>query len=368
VSTLAPFKALVRDTCAQTLALSGLTSPAARLRHRLSIITFHRVLTSEQRRLYPLPGLAVTPEELDAHLRFATRHFQCLPLASAVALWRSGRMGERPLLAVTFDDGQLDNHNNALPVLERHGVKASFFIPTQVLDDPSPLWHDAMAGLVARLSADTPSSGHTLPCAEADALLAELNGGPARERLSAHTAIEAALEGSKLWRPAQRKDWIQRAQALLPPARRHDWDGFMSVDQLKHLIARGHEIGSHSHSHPLLPQCTADELHAEIAGSRQRLENALDAPVSSFCYPNGSHDAASVEQVRLAGYGAAVTTRWGSNERSQDPYRLLRFDMNARHAQDRQGRFSEARLAWRMSGWHPGLGGRHQDAYSGSSV
>ena len=111
MSTLAPFKALVRDTCAQTLALSGLTSPAARLRQRLSIITFHRVLKAEQRRLYPLPGLAVTPEELDAHLRFATRHFQCLPLASAVALWRSGRLGERPLLAVTFDDGQLDNHS-----------------------------------------------------------------------------------------------------------------------------------------------------------------------------------------------------------------------------------------------------------------
>lgn len=142
----------------------------------------------------------------------------------------------------------------------------------------------------------------------------------------------------------------------------------MNVKQMKELIARGHEIGSHSHSHPLLPQCTEEELVVEIMGSKQRLESALDVPVTTFCYPNGSTDPLSVEHVRKAGYRAAVTTLWGSNSRGHDPFLLQRFDMNAKHAKDRKGRFSEARLAWRMSGLYPGLTGSKLDPCSGVSA
>ena len=130
----------------------------------------------------------------------------------------------------------------------------------------------------------------------------------------------------------------------------------MSVDQLKTLATRGHEIGSHSHSHPILPQCPDDMLLDEVAGSKQRLESALGLTIESFCYPNGSTDGRTIDLVRRSGYQAAVTTEWGSNAVGADPLRLRRFDMNARNAQDRKGRLSQARLAWRMSGLHPGLG------------
>ena len=366
MSATASLKALARDACGQALFLTGGTVPSVRLHQRLSIITFHRVLTAPQRQLYPLPGLAVTPSELDAHLQFFTRHFRCLSLAKALDLWAEGVYVGPPLLAITFDDGQLDNYLNALPVLERHGVTASFYIPSQILEDPSPLWHDAMATSVARLTAclSDPSVAHGGAARWAvGELLAELQTGPKHVRLACHSTVEAALEGTKLWRPAQRKEWILRAQALLSSPGQPDWDGFMGVAQMRDLVARGHEIGSHSHSHALLPQCTDDELLIEIAGSKLKLETVLDAPVTTFCYPNGSIDMRSVAGVREAGYRAAVTTRWGGNTRQQDLHQLQRFDMNATHAQDRRGRFSEARLAWRMSGWYPGLTGTKQDPY-----
>ena len=359
MTAVASIKALARDTCGQILSLTRVTAPAVRLHRRLSIITFHRVLTESQRRVYPLPGLAVTPDELDAHLKFATRHFRCMSLSSALDQWEQGGTSGPPLLAITFDDGQLDNYLNALPVLERNGVTASFYVPSQILADPAPLWHDAMATLVAQMTAHQVGM-HGKAAGE---LLAELHAGPSHERLASHTAVEAALEATKLWSPAQRKDWIRRAQEWHPRPERHAWDGFMSVEQMKDLIVRGHEVGSHSHSHPLLPQCTSDELFAEISGSKQKLESALGAPIATFCYPNGSTDQRSVLQVREAGYRAAVTTQWGSNSQDDDPCQLRRFDMNARHAQDRRGSFSAARLAWRMSGLYPGLTGTKQDSY-----
>ena len=316
-----------------------------------------------------MPGLAVTPGELDAHLKFLTGHFQCLSLNAALDRWDQDRSSGLPLLAVTFDDGQLDNYQNALPVLERNGVTASFYVPSLVLDNTAPLWHDAMAAAVAWLT--DPSSSQSMlldPArrAEAAQLLARLQPVGDHRPLAGHSAVEAALEITKQWSPSQREEWLSQARGVLPTSVQPGWDGFMNVAQMKDLMARGHEIGSHSHSHALLPQCTDDELHAEIAGSKQALEAAIGAPITTFCYPNGSTDPRAVAQVREAGYRAAVTTQWGSNARADDRYRLQRFNMNAQHAKDRRGRFSEARMAWRMSGLHPGLTGAKRDPYSGT--
>lgn len=360
-------RAWARDACGHALSLVGATAPASRLRHRLSIITFHRVLTEDQRRAYPLPGLAVTPDELDAHLRFAARHFRCAPLAEALTLRKQRGSDPRPLLAVTFDDGQLDNHVNALPVLERHGIKASFFVTSRTLQDTAPLWHDALSSLLLKLAPlafqGAPSASASLRSAALERLT-ELGLNPGSKGSTGSIDIESTLEHTKRWPPARRAEWIQRASALFADGGFEPWDGFMTIQHLKDLLQKGHEIGSHSHTHPLLPQCTSEELIEEIAGSKRRLEAALDAPVTSFCYPNGSADDRAVEQVRQAGYCAAVTTRWGSNLPTQNPHLLHRFDMNARHAMDRHGRFSETRLAWRMSGLHPGLSEVGQDAYA----
>jgi peptidoglycan/xylan/chitin deacetylase (PgdA/CDA1 family) len=371
MSAKASLKAWVRDACGQALALTGVTAPFARLRGRLSIITFHRVLTAQQRAIYPLPGLAVTPEELDAHLDFATRHFRCLPLASALGAWAQRDAQARPVLAVTFDDGQLDNYINALPVLDKHGVKASFYIPSQILEDHSPLWHDALARCIIDLSSMLTAERSTAPGSRAAAareLISQVRGGSGGERLDEAMNVAQALECTKSWEAALRRDWIGRAQALLPAWQAQPWDGFMTIDQMKDLIARGHEIGSHAHSHPLLPQCTHDELQVEIEGSKRRLESVLGAPVTTFCYPNGSLDRRSLEMVQRAGYQAAVTTHWGSNALGDNPYLLQRFDMNAQHAMDRLGRFSEARLAWRLSGLHPGLAKATRGTYSSAAL
>ena len=54
---------------------------------------------------------------------------------------------------ITFDDGYLDNLENALPILERHGYPAVLFVPIGFLDERRPLPHDehlAARGIVNR--------------------------------------------------------------------------------------------------------------------------------------------------------------------------------------------------------------------------
>lgn len=75
--------------------------------------------------------------------------------------------------------------------------------------------------------------------------------------------------------------------------------------ELREISARGIEIGSHSMTHPKLPDLNAETLEREVGDSRRLLSELLGETVEGFCYPYGLLDKASVEGVRRAGYSYA---------------------------------------------------------------
>ena len=87
------------------------------------------------------------------------------------------------------------------------------------------------------------------------------------------------------------------------------------------------EIGAHSVSHRRLDELGADELTAEITDSRMLIEEVTGRACSSFAYPHGSHDRASVAAVRDAGYSSAVAVRNALSHDHDDVFALARVTM-----------------------------------------
>lgn len=334
---MAGLKARVRDGVAAVAEQVGLSAPSFRARGMLTIATFHRVLPADLRARYPLPGLCVTPDELDWFLTFFRARYTVLPLDEAWARAQRGDRPDRPVLALTFDDGEADNFVYARPVLARHDLRASFYVASDHVDRQEPIWHDAL--------------GFALLGAQGDAAdeLAQALGGPVRP-----DTIGARLEAAKAMPPAARAKLVQAA-VLRTGAHPPDWARLMTWEEIRALHAEGHEIGAHSCTHPLLPQCDDAQLERELRASKARIEAQVGAPVTTFCYPNGDADARVAAAAKDAGYDCAVTTTWGRNAPDAHPWLLARCDMNAEHVVDRTGRLSEARLALRMSGLQPGL-------------
>ena len=98
----------------------------------------------------------------------------------------------------------------------------------------------------------------------------------------------------------------------------------MDWSQLAALAKAGHEIGSHSATHEILPLLDDAALEAEVAGSRRTLEQELGVPVRAFCYPNGDFDERTIRAVAAAGYLCAVSVLQGNNDAAAEPYRLRR--------------------------------------------
>jgi len=72
---------------------------------------------------------------------------------------------------------------------------------------------------------------------------------------------------------------------------------------LGRIAAEGHEVASHSLTHPLaLSRLPAEALRCELVESRRRLEAATGFPVGGFRAPNFDVDARVLREVAAAGY------------------------------------------------------------------
>ncbi len=91
----------------------------------------------------------------------------------------------------------------------------------------------------------------------------------------------------------------------------------LSTDQLRTLVAHGHEVGSHSLTHAHLPRLSAEQRWQEVAASRQQLAAMLGAPPRYFAYPFGEYDLPTAAAVQASGYEGALAA-WGGTEWSPE--------------------------------------------------
>jgi peptidoglycan/xylan/chitin deacetylase (PgdA/CDA1 family) len=85
--------------------------------------------------------------------------------------------------------------------------------------------------------------------------------------------------------------------------------GFADATELRELLARGHEIGSHSHSHPpYMGKLGGAAVAREWQTSYAVLAEILGSPPASAAVPGGSVSAAVIEQAAAAGYRHLYTS------------------------------------------------------------
>ncbi len=339
-------KVKLRNNVAKTLFETGITAPAARGRGRFSIVTFHRVLSDSERETYPFPGLVVTPNEFDSFLTYFTDNFDCGSLATQRKRYMSGEITSRPLLAITFDDAQYDNYINARPLLARHHVKATFFVPVEAVERQELLWHDRLGFAINSLLMQTKGGQEKLM---------QILGKVGLSVSGSNSLPMSIVEASKGLPLKVRLSLVEKLAEAADHAPTPEFARLMTYNEIANLAFEGHEIGSHSMTHCLMTECDDQALIYELAESRDILQTRLGLPVETFCYPNGNSDMRTAIAVANAGYTSAVTTSWGSNGKNSDKFQLCRFNMDAVHVNDSNGKLMPEVLAFRMSGFYPGL-------------
>jgi peptidoglycan/xylan/chitin deacetylase (PgdA/CDA1 family) len=297
-----------------------------------AILTLHHVRPPRLDRFQPNRLLEVTPSFLEDVVRWMQR--SGLDLISLDDMYRrltEGRVfeGGRRFVCITIDDGYRDTLDWAYPILKKHQVPFTVYIPTSFPDRLGELWWLALEAVIARnsrirlLIRGEEQGFNCATAAEKRHLFEELYG----------------------WlRSLETEEELRRVIRDLAGRYHVDIAAFceelcMNWDELTKLAADPLvTIGAHTVNHVMLAKVPEKSARSEMQMSRAVIEAALGVRPEHLSYPVGDPTSAGPREFRIAaelGFKTGVTTRPGVlfPEHREHLLALPRVSLNGEHQQ-----------------------------------
>lgn len=300
--------------------MTGLFSMAAnspRRRGRLLILCYHGISRHDEDRW--LPHLYMSPSRFERRLELLrSLDANVLPLGDAVARLRQGKLPPRSVV-ITFDDGFVDFHVHAVPLLKRFGYPATLYLTTHYCRHRRPIF-DLMANYLlwksGREAIELPEFG--LP---AKLPIADYQG---RQAVIAHLVDWAKIHAPE----TEGKDGIARSLASILGI---DYDKILAARTLQLMnpgevaeAARaGIDVELHTHRHRT-PR-DRDLFLREIRDNAAWIREFTSREPAHFCYPSGDYDAQFFSWLKESGVQSAATCVPGLAAAETNPLLLPRI-------------------------------------------
>ncbi len=291
----------------------------SRWRHdRLLILGYHGLAQYDEH-LWK-PDLFITAELFESRLRFLRNNgFNILPLDIALSQLRAGTLPERSV-CLTFDDGYVDFHRIAHPLLRIYRAPATVYLTTYYCERNLPI-PGITAAYMLWMSPQFSGPLKTLPS------FGEVNLRSTDQRRRVSTAVGVFINDDRTMSPAVKHELLGAlADELgfdLATLHQRRLMHLMSPDEIGCVAREGVDIQLHSHRH-WVPE---DEIlvRREILENRERIEAITGRPAVHFCYPSGVHYPELLGWLRKLDIRSATTCESGLAAATDDPLMLPRF-------------------------------------------
>ena len=301
------------------------------LRHKAVVLMYHRVLTPDQRRqTASQAGLVVEDGTFARQLDLLKRRFAVLTLDQFEERLARRQPFDKPCCLITFDDGWVDNFNNALPVLRAYGLPAVIFLPVNFIGRRRLFTREALTHLLVRavkVSRLEPSRRGPLGAHLATLGLERVLEIADEDPLD---AVRAALQAHRYANGPAFEALVSALSAELGVRETElsELDTFIDWTQVDRMSQQGVTFGGHGAEHHVLTQVSTDVVQSEVASSKDVLDTRLTTPVRAFAYPGGGWNADIAETVKTSGYRLAFTIEPGPVSCDDNPFALRRVNIH----------------------------------------
>lgn len=288
----------------------------ARKKNSLLVVNFHGVRSKTHT---TINNRHIPVAEFEKIIVYLAKNFSIVPLSELMRLKQTGTVPDQKTLALTFDDGYLNNFENALPILKKHQVPATFYVISAGLqDDTFMAWPDAL-DLYLRYNHQQhiQLNQHTFLAPDFKTANDELALAEYLKTLGADT-------------PQQVDDWIKNKPELHKKRKEHaELLQLVTATQLKHYANEPLlEIGSHSHSHLCMAYISEAAAIEEFTRSKALLEACIEKPVQTFAFPDGSYQPQSIDLALKCGYTTICAVTYKTPSDYHHPNLVRRFTIS----------------------------------------
>jgi peptidoglycan/xylan/chitin deacetylase (PgdA/CDA1 family) len=265
-----------------------------------AILRFERVRPARSAPFQPRRAHEITPGFLDRTIRALKRWKYEFVGMDEVCRRAAGLKSPRRFVCLTFDGATRDLMTFAYPVLAKHGVPFTVYVPTAFPDGLGEAWWLALEAVIAR-------NDRIALMMDREEKRFEIVEGSDKYRLYdfLHSWMRS-LEPSDL--SAAINDLCKRYSVDLAALSR---DAFMDWDHLSKLAADPNvTIGSATVNYPNLANLKDAAAFREMSMGQAVAQSAFHRDIQHFAYPFGDRACFNRQHVMLAGeagFSSAVT-------------------------------------------------------------
>lgn len=278
------------------------------LRHIMAPYTSPSFIVVNYHRIYSTPSVETefdsdvfghSAKSFEQHVSWLSKNCNVLSESDLISAMKDGFPVGKPNVLITFDDGYIDNFEIAVPILQKYGVSATFFVPYLSIENREVGWWDLAAWCLKK----TEKTSLTIA---GESLLLD-------SRASTYLATRAVHGIFKKKKHEETGGLIKQlsiATGVALPDETVQSQELMSWSQLRQMIELGMSIGSHTMSHRVLSRIENKDQDWEIIESKSKISERLETDVRSIAYPVGKRDsinAYSLEASEKAGYDLAFS-------------------------------------------------------------
>lgn len=260
----------------------------------------------------------------DRCIRYISKKYKVIPFEELVKN-EEALSSKHKYATIMFDDGYKDNIEYAYPILEKYGVKASFYVVTDCIDRNVPTWTHVLEFSFQHTQSNSLRLNY-------DVLPKEL------QLMQALNHDDKLTFASKLKPFLKKLDHTNRSIILEAIQKQFSDVTFpefmMNWEDLKQLVASGHRVESHTVNHLMLGTIEDESIvMKELIESKNRIHEMLGYYPVTISYPVGSYNAITKKLSEEAGYTIGLAVK-------QDLY-----------LPDRDGLFEVARIELYNESW-----------------
>lgn len=258
-------------------ALDRVPVPLWRRLVRRDVISLYYHMISDRELPHVAPiGSYKDEVQFEADLEYLNGHGHVLSYDELRHHRLHGRRAGGGAFHVTFDDGFRECFENACPALRRQAASATFFIPTDFIDNRDLIWVHKIAVCVDRVQRAAP---------EMIAAVIETINGRFQAGLDRRPALVAWLNGL---RQSQGSEIECSCEALGVDVADYlrTYRPYLTQCQIERMAADGFTIGAHTTSHCLLEElCDPADIEREIVESCRIIADLTGEKQVPFAFP-----------------------------------------------------------------------------------
>lgn len=263
-------------------------------------------------------GVTLNRKDFEARIRFIVKYYTPVRLQELLADSWEVKSG-KPRVLVTFDDAYASVAQVAAPILCQYGVPAVMFVTGSVVGNQLLGLDNLLCYVVNRFGLEIVRSVASEITRRQDLKVMCIKQVIHDFLPTLSQAYVAELRAALVSTIGIRVEAIARKAQI-----------YLSVEQLRSLVASGFEIGNHTLSHVFCRSLSGSEFHHEIDANKTSLESLTGTEVRAFSVPYGSwKDLTPGLEVHLrrSGHDAAFLQEGRMNTLATNRYHLDRVSV-----------------------------------------